>query len=354
MACTAKSHIARSELPTSLVASGELSRMTWQSFEGSAADWDSLVRGLGARTPFQFSAWATFRESFGWRSLRLVSANASSAVLFLTRLAGPIRVAWAAGGPLGNVSLHDLEHLPNDVAGNIGGVIHYLRVADHSPHDSRRTRLFDDAGWSRPTKQIVTNHTLLRELQGSSVASDIAYSSNWSRNLRRGQQRNIVAEVWAQPDPVIIARLHQEVESTKRAFTADWRANAVALQRLISCFGSQLLVVRAVDAAGQTLSIRAATINGTHAFDFLAATSMEGRKCYASNVAMHQLLVAAAARGATSYDFGGVDPQENKGVFDFKHGAGGIEHTYVGEFEHVGPRFVKPIVSKLVALRLSA
>lgn len=328
--------------------------MTWQNFEGSSVDWDSLVRGLGARTPFQFSAWATFRESFGWRSLRLVSANTSSAVLFLFRPAGPLRVAWAAGGPLGDISRHDLERLPREVARNIGGVVHYLRVADHSPHDSRRTQLLDDAGWSRPTKSIVTNHTLLRDLHNSSVASDVAYSSNWSRNLRRGQQRNIVAEVWAQPDPAIIAQLHQEVESTKRAFTADWRANTVAMQRLISCFGSQLLVVRAVDTTGQTLSIRAATIYGTYAFDFLAATSMEGRKCYASNVAMHELLVAAAARGATSYDFGGVDPQQNKGVFDFKHGAGGIEHSYVGEFEHVAPRFAKPIVSKLVALRLSA
>jgi lipid II:glycine glycyltransferase (peptidoglycan interpeptide bridge formation enzyme) len=61
-----------------------------------------------------------------------------------------------------------------------------------------------------------------------------------------------------------------------------------------------------------------------------------------------------AARGVSRYDFGGVDRVLNKGVFDFKHGAGGIDHTYNGEFETAVPRLVKSLVSKLVSFRLSA
>jgi len=169
-----------------------------------------------------------------------------------------------------------------------------------------------------------------------------------------GQQRNISAEVWASPDPETIARLHRDVETTKKSFTTDWRAQADALRNVIACFGERIVVVRACDSAGEVLAIRAATILGAHAFDFLAATSSEGRRCYASNVAMHTLLLAVSERGATSYDFGGVDPTTNKGVYDFKHGAGGLDHRYVGEFEFVSPRAFKPILSKLMALRLSA
>lgn len=328
--------------------------MTWQLFAGSTREWDALVMSLGARTPFQMSAWATFRKTFNWSALRLVSSDDRGVVQLLTRAVGPLHVAWAAGGPLGDLSQGDLESLPTSVATLLGGRILYLRIADHSPQSETRERLFRQAGWSRPAHEIVTNHTLIRDLHESESASDDGYSSNWSRNLRRGQQRNVTAEVWASPDPVVIARLHRDVESTKGAFKADWRANEEALRNLISSFGDQLRVVRAVDAAGQTLSIRAATIHGSYAFDFLAATSTEGRKCYASNVAMHELLTTSAAQGATSYDFGGVDREENKGVYDFKHGAGGLEHHYVGEFEFVTPRIAKPVVSKLIALRLSA
>ena len=328
--------------------------MTWQLFAGSTREWDALVVSLGARTPFQLSAWAIFRQTFNWNALRLVSPDGRGAVQLLTRAVGPLHVAWAAGGPLGDLSQSDLENLPTSVATLLGGKFLYLRIADHSPQSETRERLFRRAGWSRPAREIVTNHTLIRDIHNSESASDDGYSSNWSRNLRRGQQRNVTAEVWASPDPVVIARLHRDVEVTKGAFSADWRASEEALRNLISSFGDQLRVIRAVDAAGQTLSIRAATIHGQYAFDFLAATSIEGRKCYASNVAMHELLVASAAQGATSYDFGGVDRQENKGVYDFKHGAGGIEHHYVGEFEYITPRIAKPVVSKLIALRLSA
>jgi len=328
--------------------------MTWQPFVGTRVDWDGLVTRLDARTPFQLSAWARFRETFGWQTRRFVSNDGHSAVQFLTRSVGPLRVAWAAGGPLGTPSSTSLRDLQVAVKHAVGGGMLYMRLADHHPFADTREELLAQAGWSRPRRDIVTNQTLVRQLAltGSSLVDN--YSSNWSRNLRRGQQRNISAEVWASPDPETIARLHRDVETTKKSFTTDWRAQADALRNVIACFGERIVVVRACDSAGEVLAIRAATILGAHAFDFLAATSSEGRRCYASNVAMHTLLLAVSERGATSYDFGGVDPTTNKGVYDFKHGAGGLDLRYVGEFEFVSPRAFKPILSKLMALRLSA
>lgn len=331
-----------------------MNQTSWRPFTGSENEWDALVTRLNIRTPFQLSAWARFRATFGWQVLRLTTNDESTAVQFLTRSAGPLRVAWAAGGPLGNLSQLALRELPLNVKSHLGGKMLYLRVADHQPRDEAREELFTQAGWSRPRRELVNNHTLIRHLDSNDATRGSAYSTNWSRNLRRGQQRNVVADVWTTPDSETMAQLHRDVESTKGTFSADWRAHADSLNDLITCFGARLVVVRAVDESGCVLSIRAAVVNGVHAFDFLAATSADGRKCYASNVAMHALLGAVAVRGATSYDFGGVDPKMNKGVYDFKHGAGGVEHHYVGEFEFVSPGFIKPIVSKLVALRLSA
>ncbi|MFM7666438.1 MAG: lipid II:glycine glycyltransferase FemX [Actinomycetota bacterium] len=328
--------------------------MTWQPFVGTPADWDNLVIRLGARTPFQLSAWARFRETFGWQTRRLASDDGLGAVQFLTRSVGPLGVAWAAGGPVGTSSADSLRELPTAVEHAVGRRMLYTRIADHHPFSNTRDEVLRQAGWSRPHRDIVTNQTLVRQLvlTGSSLSGD--YSSNWSRNLRRGQQRNISADVWASPDLDAVARLHRDVENSKKSFNADWRAQTEALCNVVSCFGNRLLLVRACNPAGEVMAIRAAIIVGAHAFDFLAATSAEGRRCYASNVAMHALLVAVSHRGATSYDFGGVDPRTNKGVFDFKHGAGGLEHRYVGEFEITSPRAIRPVLSKLMALRLSA
>jgi len=328
--------------------------MTWHRFEGSAEQWDHLVERLGATTPFQLSAWALFRQSFGWDSLRLVTSDNAAAVQMLSKSIGPVRIAWAPGAPLGDVTINQLGELADVTRQLLGGRVAYVRVADHHPHNPSRVDSFRKAGWSRCSALLGSSETLVRSLDPTTAALQNSYSSNWSRNLRRGIQREITANIWDSPEPELVARMHRDVEAVKEPFRAEWRGDSASIQRLLEVFGERLLMVTAQDKTGSVLSLRAAVIIGTSAFDFLAATSSEGRKLYASNVALDVLLTTLATRGVTRYDFGGVDRVNNKGVFDFKHGAGGTDFAYTGEFETAVPRLAKPVVSKLMALRLSA
>ena len=328
--------------------------MTWQRFTGSADNWDALVERLGATTPFQLSAWAAFRESFGWQPTRLISQDGKSAAQLLVKRVGPVQVAWGAGAPLGVVTPSLLRDLVDETKHLLNARVLYLRLADHVTRESNRVATFHSAGWSASTTAAGGVETLVRQLDVTQAPVSGAYTSNWSRNLRRGLKRDLTADQWHEPDAHVIATLHQDVEGLKQPFHAQWRGEDAAIKRLLACFGERLVLVRAHDANGAVLAIRAAVIVGRHGYDFLAATSREGRKTYASNVALDELLGLLASRGVTSYDFGGVDRINNKGVFDFKHGAGGIELAYGGEFETVVPRIAKSIVSKLVSLRLSA
>jgi lipid II:glycine glycyltransferase (peptidoglycan interpeptide bridge formation enzyme) len=328
--------------------------MTWQRFTGSASEWDALVENLGATTPFQLSAWAAFRESFGWQPTRLITPDGKSAAQLLVKGVGPVQVAWGAGAPLGVVAPSLLRDLVDETKHLLNARVLYLRVADHAPRESNRVAAFHSAGWSASTTAAGGVETLVRQLDTTQAPVSDAYTSNWSRNLRRGLQRDVTADQWLKPDAHVIAALHQDVEDLKQPFQAQWRGDDDAIKRLLTCFGERLVLVRAHDANGAVLAMRAAVVVGRHAYDFLAATSKDGRKTYASNVALDALLGLLAARGVTNYDFGGVDRINNKGVFDFKHGAGGIEQAYGGEFETVMPRIAKSVVSKLVSLRLSA
>ena len=328
--------------------------MSWRRFAGADDAWDSMVTRLGLVTPFQFSAWANFRSTFGWQTLRLVTDNGNCATQLLVKSIGPMRIVWGAGAPLGTTSTSLLVELREAARREVGGSVSYLRVADHRQLHEACVAEFRDAGFARPARLLSSGQTLVRNLSSDRVTLAENYTSNWSRNLRRGHQREVVAEDWASPNAAQLARLHQDVENLKHSFDADWRRDEGSMRRLLECFGERLIVVRAIDAHGALLAVRSAVVCGTTGFDFLAATAPEGRRCYASNVALGALLSFLAARGITRYDFGGVDETNNKGVFDFKHGAGGMPYSYVGEFEFVSPRIARSAVSKLVASSLSA
>jgi hypothetical protein len=328
--------------------------MTWQLFHGTEQEWDDIVVRLGATTPFQLSAWARFRQSFGWHSIRLLTSEGTAAVQMLVKPVGPARIAWAPGAPLGCVSTELLRELAREVKRFVGGAVVYLRLADHHSLDQSRVESFKLAGWSPCSTSLGGTATLVRSLNQTSQPVNDSYSGNWSRNLRRGTQRGITATAWDTPDSVLVASMHGDVEDIKEAFHAEWRSDSGAIRHLLEAFGERLVMVRAQDATGTIHSVRAAVVVGANAFDFLAATSKDGRKLYASNVALDALLTILASRGVTTYDFGGVDRMNNKGVFDFKHGAGGRELSYTGDFEAAAPRLAKPVISKLMSLRLSA
>lgn len=256
-----------------------------------------------------------------------------------------------AGAPLGIVTPSLLRDLVKESKQLLNARVLYLRVADHAPHESSRVAAFFAAGWTTTKRSVGSLRTLVRLLDVDAASLSASYSSNWSRNLRRGHQRGVTAEEWHGPNAQLIANMHRDVEDLKQKFHAEWRSEPAALEQLLECFRERIVIVKAHDQAGAVLAVRAAVIIGRNAYDFLAATSREGRKTYASNVALDALLRLLITRGIQHYDFGGVDSIKNKGVFDFKHGAGGAEATYVGEYETSSRKFATWALAKLVSSR---
>lgn len=324
--------------------------MTWQTFSGSDAEWDNLVISLASTSPYQTSAWASFKRSASWSSVRLLTTDGRCAVQVLIKHFMFVSIVWAPGGPIGEVTEAGLTDLAAAIKKRSPSLVQYVRVSDFHTSLPARHKQYELAGWHRPRATLSAAQTLTCELDRNALSSN--YSKNWSRNLRRGEDRGISASVWLPADGAEIARLHQSVVATKGLETNDWRTRPTDIAQLLECFANQLVLVKATDAAGTLLALRGAVVIGSYGFDFLAATSVDGRKTYASNVAMHHLLDALTTRGVTAYDFGGVDYHANKGVYDFKHGAGGTEHSYVGEFEMVRPQFLRSFISTMVASRL--
>jgi len=325
--------------------------MRWHSFTGGDVEWEQTIAQFHNQSPYQTSAWARFRESEGWTSIRLITPNHAASVQFLYRSTLGLGVAWAPGGPLGDTSTAVLNSLFMFLCERTSDILTYVRISDFAVATRTGQDQYLRGGWQRPQRLLNSGRTLTRSLVSDTNTLQSTYTKNWARNLRRGEDRGISASVWNSPDPTEIARLHAYVAKTKGISANDWRTKSLRVAHLLECFQNRLIVVKAVDSGGTTHAIRGAVLCGSTGFDFLAATSSEGRKTYASNVALHHLLEVLAQQGMVTYDFGGVDPTNNKGVYDFKHGAGGHEQFYLGEFERASPRLIRRPLSTLISLR---
>ena len=105
------------------------------------------------------------------------------------------------------------------------------------------------------------------------------------------------------------------------------------------------------DESGQLLSVRGALLQASTAWDFIAVTTPEGRKTYSSHRTLVSLAQECARRGCTAFELGGIDPENNKGVFDFKNGTGAQITTYLGEWEAAHPSWIRLVVSRIVSAK---
>lgn len=323
--------------------------MMWGIFDGVDSDWDTTVIGLYPRSPFHTSSWAHFRAVDGWEPLRLIATDKSCAIQFLVRkVRGSVVIGWAPGGPLGPLTPPLCGELLRCIRGRFPRQFIYLRVSDFQPKTSPHSDLYLGARWVKSQSTLAASSSLLRPLTADEAGLRSGYSSNWSRNLHRGKQRSVTSVEWQNPSFTEMANIHQEVVDLKQSFQGDWQANPDRLERLFQCFGDSIELVRAIDDQQRTLAYRAAVRVGTLGYDILAATSREGRKCYASHVATHGLLTLLATSGCTEYDFGGVDPITNRGVYNFKHGAGGRDFHYTGEFQTSWPTFIAQPIARVI------
>lgn len=65
-----------------------------------------------------------------------------------------------------------------------------------------------------------------------------------------------------------------------------------------------------------------------------------------------ELMNVCRTKGVSRYDMSGVDPINNKGVYDFKKGTGAEEIKYLGEWEISNSKIFRVIASKLISRKI--
>jgi hypothetical protein len=321
----------------------------WRVHDGSNEAWDAALARVPGANIFQSSAWARHKADSGWRPARALAGPESAplaAVQALVKNAGPARVLWARGGPVGEPSSWDAG-LRETLIREAGGALVYGRTCSYREADAATAAALDAAGWAHPQRPLDRPSTYLLDLAPEVEALRAGQSTNWRHNLKRGDARAAVAD-WNDPDPKEMEGLYLSLESLK-GLPPQHRADS--LGSLVRALGPALVLKRAI-VGGKTVALRACAVFGGSSVDLLAAAAGEARKVYASYALLWALILESKRRGARIYDLGGADPVAAPGVADFKKGTGARPIATLGERDFASPAFLRAPAGALIAWKL--
>lgn len=323
--------------------------VVWQIDSGGAAEWNAKVEALSGGF-YQCYEWGETRRLAGWRPLRVTARRdgrlVTAASLLVKSKAG-VSIVWAPGGPAGETDTLD-RSFKQALRGWLGTPLNYIRISVLRPAPDAEAAALASHGWRRPRIPMSSGLSMAYALEGDEATRLQRASGNWRHNLKRASRHGLRIEPWHNPDIDAVCALYREMETLKSIPMQHSKAD---LEQMFSLLGDRLVLYRCLDADGKLLALRAAGILGDTAMDLLAAAGAAARKLYASHATLWALLSDCSRRGLRIYDLSGVDPQGNKGVYDFKHGTGASLVTGLGEWEWASVPGLKLAINTLLSAR---
>lgn len=323
--------------------------LNWNVWQGDGEDWDKQLLEFQDFNIFQSHGWGEHRKNFGWLPIRLKATLeekvVSLAQVLVRRYPFGLAIAWVPGGPVGRTDSWD-RTLYAAIRRVIRARFLYCRINPLMILIESDATMLATSGWKRPKALLNSGQSMVyNPVEDEDIRLKKA-SGNWRHNLRRSSKYGHVASIWTAPDAEQMYAAYADMQSHKQL---QEQFSKPALQSILNIFKDHCLVVRCDDQTGQLLSLRGCLYFGDKAWDTFAVTTTQGRKVYASHAAFWKLMQECADKGIGWYDMGGIDPDNSKGVFDFKNGTGAENLQYLGEWEWGSFAIFRYVVNHFIA-----
>lgn len=287
--------------------------------------WDEAVWEQARGSIFAASGWGTYKSRRGAAIERLSVVDENGDVMGLAqvqrRRRGIVRHFYVQGGPLltakgerhGEAVLRALlAHL------DLGPLD--LLVADANRTESPGTVLGLLATGFRPVT-TAGRHTLEVDLAGGLDAVQAGMEQRWRKALRKAE-RNPALTVRFLDDPAerlaafdAFTAMYALLKSRK-GFSNDFDPGAY---RDLAANDPRHVMLEVRDGEELCL-VRIAHLSRDRFTDFFTASTERAKANAAAYLAVWSFIRRAAEEGCRIFDFGGIDPAGNRGVYDFKRG----------------------------------
>lgn len=325
----------------------------WKLVKNQKKDfnWDEKLLSFSESNFYQSESWGKHKSNFNWKVYRFVAYdqndNIKSMAQCLVRFY-PYNscIISCPGGPIGDLKLFDRSFI-DYLARLLGKKYIYFRMRSMREYNTETIEILAANGWRIPKNKLTSNLTLLLNLEQKESDLINNLSKNWRRNLKRYKYDSLSIVQWPNPDINKILLLFSEMESYKSikiGYTKD------ELKSLLQNFAKELIIFRC-EINNKLIAIRAAIINTNKAWDLLAATNSIARKNYVSHQILWRLLMECKKIGVKNYDFSGIDPKNNPGVYNFKKGTGAINFASLGELEWCNSNILRYFINLIIRFR---
>jgi len=306
-------------------------------------EWKKIV-GCKDFAFYQSFEWGELKADEGWEVRRYFEDDSRGdyclAQCFYKKMLG-ITIVWVPGGPLisddSAISILSvfLDKLSDDTAKK--SKFYYIRLNCQTQSSPELSIVFKEKGYAIPYKNIATNYTfMVDEHYFEDINCNL--SKNWKRNLKRSYKSGFdisikitlddLDEIFSIYDELVIFKKLNKTKSIRQIESLYKKCD-------------NMIVTFLAYKNSHFFSGRIIFLYGNKAFDFLAATTLEGRKNYASYFLIYEMLKWCGKNNISSFDFSGVDPKDAKGVYNFKKGTGSRLVEYIGERDKASSPLVK-------------
>jgi Acetyltransferase (GNAT) domain len=296
--------------------------------------WDQILTRFDDCSPFQSYAWGEYRRALGWQPRRWIAYDEQDAPLammqgYLRRYPLGIGLVWSEGGPIGDLSLCKTEF--QETVRKTAGLRHvYCRFRCDRPRHIEDSLRLTTQGWSMPWSMLTTNYTMTIDLNVTEEALLASCERNWRRNLKRSKECASTVTQWLNPDAAEISSAYRSMENLKGL---DEQQSDSETEHMLAELKRGLIVYRCEDAQGELLSVMACLVTGDRACLVISTTTARGRELHSSYAVFWGLICHCRNAGVRIFDFAGIDPVRNPGVFRFKRAAGGRPVELLGEWD---------------------
>ena len=331
--------------------------LDWTVWDGTSFEWNKTISQFDDVNVYQTSEWAEHKSTSGWSVVRLVCLAEEAQVITAAQClyrSGPLStvVVWVPGGPIGDLGTVTPKFV-DLLKSHLNTKLIYVRIAVMRSLDHVTSQQLTSHKWNKSTTTIGTKSSLVHFLDAEESIRLTRCSSNWKRNLKRSTKIQSSPYVWHKPNSTSLSSAYQEMNDYKQIEGVSLNRSTQDLQSAIDVFGDKLILIRSDDANGNALAIRGALCFGDTVWDYIAITTPAGRKTYASYAVFWALAESCFQLGMHRFDLGGIDPINNRGVYDFKKGTGATQIDYEGEWDAAKPRWFRAVASRLIFRKVS-
>ena len=157
-----------------------------------------------------------------------------------------------------------------------------------------------------------------------------SYTKNWRHNYKRSLKKEFHVKINNDPNISELISLYKQMENLKNYKIF------ISYNFLETLFNNlkNFIVHYEARIEGRLIAFRTCIIKDKVAWDLLACSNIESKKNYCTYYIMHQIFNDCINKNVDVYDFSGVDPKNNTGVYNFKKGAGSILYKKIGEYSY--------------------